>query len=143
MRSLVLTGAKVVLYVNKNPIARAMEFSWDEATPHKPVFGLDSIEAFELAPGVTTVTGTIQVVRCSRDGGAEGAGLQVPALDRAYQRYVTLMLIDRDSDTTLFQADRCVVLRQQWSAPTRGIVRGVIQFQAIRAQNEIPSETTG
>lgn len=135
-RSRLITTAQVVLYVNGNPHSQVTDFRWDSSTPPKAIYGLDSGEPYELAPGVTKVNGNIGLLRVLGDGGLEGLGAipQLHELPRG--KYFALALIERTSDTQIFRADRCWVVAQSWSVPTKGRITGSASFEALDWSNE-------
>lgn len=138
-RSQLVTGAKVILYINGNPYAMVTSFRWDSATPKRAIYGLDSATPYELAPGQTKITGSIGLVRLSGDGGLEGAGIVAPAPQAIREKYFTIQLVDRSTDTQLFAADKCSVLNQGWEVGAKGLMSGNMSFEALAWNNESKS----
>jgi hypothetical protein len=134
-----MSSARCVLYVNGKPLAQVTGFSWAIETQHRRVHGIDSTEPYDMVPMSTRVTGAIRLLRVTRDGGAEGAGLTVPLPDITREKYATLMLVDRRTDLVLFQAQKVVSMNQQWEAPVRGLVTGVVTFESLDGSNEVRS----
>lgn len=137
MKSHLLVGAKVRLYVNGKPYGRVQDFRWSVESPKEEKRGIDSQEPFELAPTTVSVNGNLNVLRISGDGGAEGAGFTVQYPDLSRERYFSLVLVESNTDLVLFQARRCSLLSQSWGVPSRGIVTGSLSFRAIEWVNEI------
>lgn len=137
--SRLLTGARVILYINGRPYAAVISFKWDSATPKKAIYGLDSGEPYELAPGQTKITGTITLLRTIGDGGAEGAGMVAEFSDVPREKYFTLALVERLTDTQIFRADQCSVTNQGWDIPSKGTVTGSLSFEALTWNNEAVS----
>lgn len=136
MRSRVLASAQCMLYLNGAPWGIVTAFRWDSATPSKSISGLDSDNPFELAPTTTRITGSVQVVRVSNDGGLEGYGL-IPAFEEIPRgKYFSLALVDRATDTQIFRADNCRCSGQSWDVPTKGLVTGSFSFEALSWSNE-------
>lgn len=135
-RSFVLTGAKLGIYVNGRRYALAMDFSWESDSPKKALHVVDQLEAFELTPGPVRVSGTMNVIRQSGDGGAEGAGIVAPLKDISKERYFSLTVIELDTDITIFSAQRCSLVRQAWQVGARGLLRGTLTWEAIEFINE-------
>lgn len=136
-RAKVVVGAHVTCYINGQPYGRASQFSFRSMTPRKAIYGLDSMDPYELAPTTTKVTGTLRIYRTVGDGGAEGGGLTVPYEDLPREKYFTVQLIDRGSDKVLFQAELCSVVSQSWDVPMKGVVSGTLEFEAISWSNEL------
>ena len=139
MRSLLLTGAQVVLYVNGVRFGRVTGFSWTSDTPRKKVYAVDSVVPFELATTISSISGSLNVLRMSQDGAAEGAGMVAPIQDLSREKYFRLLLVDITSGSVLFQADQCSVETQSWTARTRSLMEGHIAFSALSYSNEVRS----
>jgi len=136
-RSALVTSAKVVLFVNGRPFGRVADFKWDSATPLREIRGIDSMEPFELAKTVSRVTGSMTIYRLSGDGGAEGAGLIAPVSELSREKYVSLVLVERNTNKVLFETPKAQISNQSWTVPTRGYVMGSLQFEAIGYSNEV------
>lgn len=135
-RARTIATAGVIVYVNNRPFGKVTGFSFSSQTPREPINGVDSIDPFELAPNSTRVTGTLELVRTLYDGGVEGAGLTTNFERLPQEKYFSLMLVERISDTVLFRADYCSVNSQNWSFPSRGLARGSVEFEALSWSNE-------
>lgn len=131
-----LTGARVVCYINGTEYAVVTGAGWQVSYQRKAIYGLDSPTAYEIAPTTVSVTGTLRVLRSVLDGGAEGYGYVAFPKDIYLEQYVTINLIDRRSDSVLFSANRCSILSQSWEVPSKGLVQGSITFQAIDWSSE-------
>lgn len=93
---------------------------------------------YELAPTQGKITASMKVYRTVGDGGAEGAGMTATFEEVARERYFSVMLVDRGAqDTVLFQADNCSLVSQAWSVPTRGIITGSLEFEALMWSNDV------
>lgn len=135
-RCLLITGASVALYVNGIRYAKVTGITFNIDTPQKEIRGCDSAQPFELAATSTTVAGTMTIYRQEQDGGAEGAGLTVPIVQIAKAKYVSIVLVDMKSGTTLFEADRCAISSQGWTFATHSYAMGNVSFSAIDYLNE-------
>lgn len=126
-----------MVYVNGRVYGRVKEFQWSSATPKKPQYGLDSLEPYELIPTSTRVTGRLTLYRTVGDGGAEGAAMATRYEDVPREKYFSLQLMERGSQTIVFEARYCSVTNQSWSVPERGLVTGTLEFEAIEWNNEL------
>jgi hypothetical protein len=138
-RAKVVTSAGVVLHLNAKAFGRVRGFQFASETPKIAVYGLDSTEPFELMPTTTKISGRVSVYRTIGDGGAEGAAMVVPYDFVPREKYFSLQLVERASDSVIFEAAYCSVIRQSWSVPEKGIVTGEIEFEALDWSNEIKS----
>lgn len=142
-KSHLLTGPRLILYVNGAPFAQAVSFEWDSQTPSKEVRGVDSMLPVELAPTTGAVSWNLSMIRLEDDGGVEGAGIQAPMLDLPSQLYFSMILVDRRTDVVVFQADRCRCDSQSWQAPAKGLLTGRASGRALDWNNEIRPVSSG
>ena len=136
MSAKTLTGAHIMCYVNGKLYGRVSSFTWSSQTVHKPIYGIDSADPFELAAANTKITGSMSVYRLIGDGGAQGAAIVPKYEDMPRGRYFNVTLIDRSTDLILFQAKYCVLQSENWTIPSKGIITGQLQFEAIDWSNE-------
>lgn len=137
MRAKTVTTSGVICHINNKPLGRVTGLRWAITSPHKTTRGLDSLVPCELTPTVLEVSGTISIVRTIGDGGVEGAGMMAPFNFVPSEKYFSMMLVERSSDTVLFSGHYCSVDSQAWSAPTKGTVTGEISFKCLVWNNEI------
>jgi hypothetical protein len=136
-RAKVIVGAGVILYVNGKPYGRVSAFSFSSSTSRKSQYGLDSLEPFELSPTVTKISGQISLYRTIGDAGAEGASMTVSYEELPREKYFSVQLVERLSDTTIFDARYCSLESQTWSVSQHGIMTGQIEFEALDFNNEL------
>lgn len=125
-----VVGAHVLVYVNSRPFGRCAEFEHESDTPARPVKCVDSVIPAEQIPLAVSFSGSMQIYRLHQDGGIEQAGLTATWQDLPREKYFSIVVLDRLTQTTLFRADRCKVLRQRWSM-RKGFVMGSVQFTGI------------
>jgi hypothetical protein len=133
----ILVGPRVTLYINGTAFGRVSGFQWTSTVVQKAIHALDSLAAYELAPGQAKVMGTVQVYRLAGDGGAEGAQITTQFQDLVRQNYFTVALVQRDNEAILFSANKCALVSQSWNAPTKGFITGSINFEALDWENEV------
>lgn len=142
MSSLITVGAGVVCYINAKPCGKVISFNYTADSPRRFIQTVDTLIPYEAVPGPTQVMGQLRMYRIRSDGGAEGLGLIGPQVLEngesgiANEKYFTIAIIDRISDTTLFQSNYCSVINQNWGIE-RGHVIGTIGFRALMFNNEI------
>ncbi len=136
---LIVTGANVLVYVNGKRFGRCVGMDWGASTPSKEIRGIDYPEPIELAPTTSGVHFTLTIWRTKGDGGIEGLGIQAPGTNIARGKYFSVMLIERTSDTVIFQADNCRVEDQSWSHVSKTMVQGRVSCKALTWNNEVKS----
>lgn len=136
MPSNLITGPHCVCYINSVPLARAASVTADIATSRRVVKGIDVLRATELIPVEQLVGGGLSVFRLHRDGGVEAAGLIGTWDSMTREKYFSLMIIDRSTDTTVLQVDRCSIQKQSWTYQPKSYVMGTITWTGLIYNNE-------
>lgn len=139
-RSRLLVGAQVVVYINAQLFGRVADMGWNETTPRREVHVVDYLPPWELIPTGITIHGTMTIYRMHRDGGLEAAGMKATWADLTKEKYFSIMVLDRVTDTVIFQANKCSVNSQSWHVG-RGYVMGNVAFTALDWSNETPQST--
>lgn len=134
-----LAGAGLKLYINNRLFAIATGFEWRSEGGRRAIYGLDQVNPIELAPSVSTVTGTVECLRIKLDGGLEGRGIVTSDANMLLEKYISIVLIDRLNDTVVFRCENAAVNTQQWKVNSKGLLAGSFTFQGITWDNE--SET--
>src|SRR5258708_7371859 len=102
-RPKVIVGAHVICSINGRYLGQVSGFRFTSTTSKKAIVGVDSAQPYELAATVTRITGTLRLYRTLGDGGAEGVGL-TPSLEEVpREKYFSILLTERGSDTVLFK----------------------------------------
>lgn len=131
-----VVGAHVLLYVNGQPFGRVVKFRWTSITPRKKSRVIDILFPVELIPLATEVGWEMQVIRTMADGGAQGAGLAVQQQHLSKEKYCTLLLVDRRTDTTLFKSDYNNADMESWEVTPKNLMLGSIAGSGIIWTNE-------
>jgi hypothetical protein len=136
-RARTITGAGVVCKINGVALARVSDLSFSVATSRKPAQGIDSFLPQELIQTAVKITGQLKLYRTLGDGGAEGAGILAQLPDLSREKYFSIQLVERSSDTVVFEAWYCSCTNQSWDAPARGTITGTLGFEALDYKNEL------
>lgn len=139
-RSRLVVGAHVVCYVNNRMFGRVADIEWDSATPRKESRCVDTLKPAELMPEAVSVNGQMTIYRLHNDGGIEAAGMVATWADLPREKYFSLLILDRVTDTVIFRADECSVEHQSWKAQ-KGYVMGRIRFKGLDWSNETAPST--
>lgn len=131
-----VVGAHVLLYVNGQPFGRVVKFRWTSMTPRKELAVIDILFPVELLPTVSRVSWEMQVVRTMADGGAQGAGLVASQAHLSREKYCTLLLVDRRTDTVLFKSDYNSTDVESWDVTPKNLMLGSVSGKGILWTNE-------
>lgn len=112
---------------------------WVIDTEYRETREIDSNTSVELIPGPFRVSGAFTVLRGRSTGGLEGAGIAATAEKMLLQKYLTIELIDRLTDQTIFRATRCQVTKQSWTTAPKQLVTGTFTWVGLRFENEAQS----
>lgn len=132
-----LSSAAVVCYVNGSLYGKVTGFRFTSAVNRRVLHSIDTLEPFELTPGPTKISGQIRLLRLIDDGGAEGA-FTAHFNNLSAEQYFSFVLLDRGTGVVIFKASQCSILNQSWEFPSKGIVTGSIEFEALDWSNEVP-----
>lgn len=135
-RPRIVVAARILCYINGRLLGRVAEFSWNGEAAHKAARGVDDPTAQEFMPTTLGMSGTMRILRTIGDGGAQGAGITVPQSLVSREKYFTVVLVERETDSTLFRATECVANSESWAVVAKGIVQGNISFVGRTWSNE-------
>lgn len=135
-RQKILRSADLQVYINGQLFAICTGFRFSEDFGRHDIYGIDQDNPFELAPGQSSVSGGIDCVRLRRDGGIEGYGVAAPQSVRLLEKYFSLAVVDRSTDTIIFVVDDAAVTNQTWQVTAKGELTGSFMFKGITWSNE-------
>jgi hypothetical protein len=70
------------------------------------------------------------------DGGNEASGLVATWNSMTREKYFSLLVLDRVTDTVLVQVDKCVVTNQSWVIQPKSFVIGTVAFSGFDYSND-------
>lgn len=132
----IIRGGDLKVYVNNKPFGKAVSFQWTVDRGIYAIPGIDEMEPLELADGHISIRGSMSVLRLRYDGGLEGAGLTALPHQQTLEKYISIHVVDRRSDTVVFQSDKVRVANQQWSVGAKGRLEGSFSFECIGYVND-------
>lgn len=147
-RAVTISGASLNLFINGQKVGFVTSLSYDTDYGKKPIHGIDSPIPQELAPGPQRLTGTMNVYRLKGSGGLEGFGMVPPQPGTSgegetsavlNEMYISILLVDRATGFSIFEAERATITRQSWTVGAKGIMTGNVSFEAFYSVNEVQS----
>ena len=139
-RSLLVTGAQAVVYINNSMFGRIAELNYRSETPRRKVQVIDHFGPFELIQQAVQITGSMRIYRIQEGGGIEAAGLIGTWDDLTREKYFSILVVNRLRDSVLFQAQMCSVESQDWRIG-RGHIMGTVSFSGLQWNNETASQS--
>jgi hypothetical protein len=136
----IVAGQDVQCYINGVLLGYISGLpQWTIETDYREAREIDSNVPKELMPGTYRVSGAFQILRGRDTGGLEGAGMVASAEKMLLQKYLTIELVDRNTDQVIFRAKHCQVLRQTWSTAPKQLVTGTFSWVGTTFENESKS----
>lgn len=132
-----IVGANLKLYINNRPFGIATNIEWTRQDQHKAVYGIDSIVPYELLPQTTSINGKVSFTAIKRDGGLIGRSIVARTTEILREKYISIVLVDRDSGFIILRVDQCIVTTQSYKADAKGILRGVFSFEGIESSTGV------
>jgi len=131
-----LRGGDIKVYINGQLFKPVVSLNFSLSSGHHAISGIDYNSPFELAPGPTRIKGSIELLRARMDGGLEGQGVAASHDDILLEKYFTLALVDRITDSVILYVEECVIIDQNWNVPSKNIMTGNATFEGIGWANE-------
>jgi len=133
----VIQSARVICYVNGKVVGFCTAFKFQSRNNHKSIQGVDAPEPFELAPTTTQATGSLGLLRMTASGGLEAPGIMPTFADLPRERYVSITLVDRLTDSIVFHTPNGKFTSQEWDFSAKSIGTGSASFECIDWYNEL------
>lgn len=130
-----LSGADIKVYVNGRLYSPVSGLKFSASYGRSPLMGIDKSTPFELTSGVCEVKGTLDIFRRRTDGGIQGAGIAATERLILQERYFSLTVVERLSDSVVLQINEASVSDESWNIG-RGIIQGSVSFTGIGWSNE-------
>lgn len=131
MRPRLISAARISVYINGKLYGLCGGITWTATSPKKAARGIDLPYVQEYMPTTFEISGSMSIYRTLGDGGLEGQGLQAAQIDQSKEKYITILLVERDTDETLLKIDQAVIESQSWNAIAKGLLMGQISFRGI------------
>jgi hypothetical protein len=124
-------GAQLKVIINGQLVAETRGFDYTVSYAQKGIDGIDTLLAFEQAPGMVGVSGSVSFYKLRFLGGLEGRGI-VPTFNSAtQQKYCVIQVMDRLLTTEILRIERVTVSSQSVSIKAKDIVTGSFSFSGI------------
>jgi hypothetical protein len=131
-----LRGADLQLYINGRLFAICTGIRFEASAGRHAIYGIDQFTPFELAPGAASIKGTVDCVRIRASGGLEGAGVAAPESLLMQEKYFSMALVDRLTDTIVLQVEAASLDAQNWQVAAKGEMAGSFSFTGLTWVNE-------
>lgn len=134
-----ISGAKVLCYINGKLYAKVTSFQWTSTTSGKELETIDMELPVEIAATRSRLGFSMSLLRQIGDGGIEGPGITAFQGQVIREKYFNVILIERTSGLVLFRSDFCKVQQQSWSITAKNLMSGQVSCSGIAWINEANS----
>lgn len=128
MRSLVLTGAHVKLYINNKVYNVVQSISLSVDYGETEIYGIDAAYPQEIAPTKVSVRGSVNGLRLKLSGGLQASNLRPLFTDVAASPYISIRIQDRDSQEDILFIPNAKVTRESHSIATKSTYKLSFDF---------------
>lgn len=132
----IVRGADLKCYINGNLIGEFTDLSYSIDYGRRPIYGIDSTMPFELIPGPTKVSGSINMLRIRASAGLEGRGIAARLKEILQEKYINITVIDKVLDLEILKVQRANITSQRWSVSSKGRLSGSFTFEGLDVDNE-------
>lgn len=134
---LVLTGAHINLYINNKLYKQVQSINLNVDYGENEIRGIDSPWPQELAPGPSSVRGSIQGLRIKMSGGLQGSNMRPIFTDIAASPYISIRIQDRSTGEDIILVPQAKVSNESHTIVTKATYKlnfnfsGMIPFFAL------------
>lgn len=128
MRSLILTGAHIKLYINNKVYKEVQSVSFSIDYGETEIFGIDVEYAQEIAPTRISVRGSVNGLRVKMSGGLQGMNGRPLFTDNAASPYISIRIQDRDSEEDILFIPNAKITRENHSIATKSTYKLSFDF---------------
>lgn len=130
-RSILLTGAHLKVFLNNKLYKEVQSISYSLDYGINEIFGIDSPYPQELAPGRTTVSGTIQGIRIRYSGGIQGYDARPGILDALAAPYISVRIQDRTTGEDILFVPNAMIVNQSAQAGAKSTYKISFSFKGL------------
>lgn len=134
-----ISGAELKVYINNTIFGICSAIEWTVDSGRRAIRGIDRNTPVEIAEGPATIRGSMQVTRLRRDGGLEGRGITTFPHKFQLEKYISIRVVERGTESVVFATDRALVKEQHWRVAVKGLLTGTVAFECIDYANESQS----
>lgn len=131
MKSLVLTGACVRLYINNKIYKEVQQISYSLDYGEYEIYGIDSPFPQEIAPGRSSIRGSISGIRIKYSGGIQAYDARPLFNEILAAPYISIRLQDRASSEDLLFVQSAKITNQKVSVGIKGTVKISFDFSGL------------
>ena len=137
MQSIVLKGSECKLLIGGKLYPEAQSVSYSIDYGETEIYGVDSIFPQEITTTRVSVQGSVSGIRLKLSGGLQGKDALTKINQKLFAPYVSIEIIERQSDTKLIFIPQCKITRESMQIDAKGIVKLSFTFKGIIPYNAL------
>ncbi len=131
MKSVVLSGALIVVKINGKAYNESESVSWQFSYGLEEVYGIDSPFPQDMITTKTAVRGSVTGIRVKRSGGLQGISAR-PLLSAVFSEpYISIRIVERATGETLLFVPQAKISSQDSSVSARGVLTLSFNFSGL------------
>lgn len=131
MKSQVLVGANIRVYINGVAYNECQSITYTLDTADQELYGIDSMFPQEIVPTRSTVSGSVQAIKLKNTGGLQAKGIRATLKDVLKLPYVSIRIQDRQTGEDIILIPKARVSSETFSAAIKQSVKVSFNFRGI------------
>lgn len=131
MKTIVLNGASVKLYINNALYKEVQEISYQIDYGVKEIYGIDSPFPQEVVPTRVAVQGAISGIRIKNSGGITAYDAVAPISKILSSPYISIRITDRSTKEDILFVQSAMVTSQSFAVGARNTARVSFTFKGM------------
>jgi hypothetical protein len=131
MKSLVLTGPCIKLYLNNKLFKEVQQISYTLDYGEYEIYGIDSSFPQEIAPGKASVKGSVSGIRIKYSGGIQAYDARPLIRNLLAAPYISIRINDRSTGEDVLYIQSAKITNQKVSIGAKGTVKLSFDFTGL------------
>lgn len=125
---IILTGAHIKIYINNQVYKTVQSISLTVDYGEQEIYGIDTLNAQEIAPTRLSVRGSVQGLRVKNSGGLQAQNIRPLFVDLLASPYISIRIQDRSTGEDILYIPQCKVSQESHVAATKSTYKMNFNF---------------
>ena len=131
-----MTGARTVVKINDTIIGFAFQVTWNVQNETMPIYTIDDVAPWEIAPQRVSVSGTLGLFQIPGNSPVK-AGIMTDLSSFLANKYITIEVKDSSTDSILFKTTTAMATSLQADVNSEKLSTYSISWRAVGWQAEV------
>lgn len=131
-----MTGARTVVKINDTIIGFAFQVTWSVQNETMPIYTIDDIAPWEIAPQRVSVNGTLGLFQIPGNSPVQ-SGIMTDLSSFLANKYITIEVKDSSTDSILFRTTTAIVTSLQADVNSERLSTYSLSWRAVGWQAEV------